>query len=197
MNQEDNPAGRKMKSPSMGYTDVFHNRELWTEMAQEVNGEFKVHLTAGNILESHTLSVPYKKWKIVLSISDAKPLKTTVSFIPLLNFEMVLGREDFTDRILKKLGRQDIVVGWNSFDEIFMIRSNKPDICKAVLTSGIQQLLLKLSVYSLSFQSDIKNHMAELTGVIQRTAANKKTIFGIIELFQLLTDQLEKLKIVT
>jgi hypothetical protein len=196
MEKKKNTIKKILNGPSLGYIDAFQNREMWDEIAKELNGEFKIHLTSSNMLESHTLSVPYKKWEIILSISDTKPLKIAISFATHTDFDMVFGLEDFTDKIMKKLGRREITLGWNLFDNQYLINSKKADLLRSVITTSIQKQMLKHNIYSVSYQTDMKNNSAVLTSVIQRNTGSKEMILELIDLFKEFIDSLKKLKII-
>ncbi|NVO19985.1 MAG: hypothetical protein HXX13_09810 [Bacteroidetes bacterium] len=185
-----------MNGPTLGYIDAFKNREIMNDIAIELKGEFRVHLSTSNIIEYHTISIPYKKWEIVLSISDTTPLKISIPFATHSDFEMVLGLEDFTDKLMKKLGKSEITLGWDTFDNKYFIQSNKPDLLKSVITSDIQKEMLKRNIYSLSFQTDSKHNYAVLTSVIQRNTGSKEMILELIEMFKVLLDRLKEQKII-
>ena len=68
------------KKPSLGYTDNFPKREMWKEIANELKGVFTIKHNSGHELEIHTASVPHKKWDIIISVSDSRPLKFQISF---------------------------------------------------------------------------------------------------------------------
>ena len=185
-----------INGPSLGYTDNFPKREMWKEIAKKLNGEFKIKFNSGQELEIHNISIPYKKWKIEISVSDTKPLKFQISFSSSQDFELILSWEDFIDRILKKFGQPEIELGWKEFDKHYLIKSNHSDLVKNTITKEIQETLLKYNVYSLSFQTDSTTRTAELISVIQRNAGEKEMIFELIDMYKLLIDNLEKFRII-
>lgn len=187
---------KSVQVPSDGYIDVFYNREIWSEIAKELHGEFKIHLTASNILEYHVLTIPYDKWEIVLTISDTRPLKASIKMVSVFEFEMFISWEDIIDKILKRFGMTEITLGWDSFDNKYLIISNKPDLVKAIITREIQVQLLKLNVCSFSLQSNTKDQTTELITVIQRNIGGKKMILEIIDLLKTIIDKLKHNKII-
>jgi hypothetical protein len=186
-----------MKGPSLGFTDNFPKRQMWTEIAKELNGEYKIKQTSGNVIEIHNLSLQFKKWKIKISVSDSRPLKFNVVFTPITDFELVISREDFIEKILKKIGKSEIELGWKEFDDHYLIHSNRSDLAKQILTSEFQKTILKYDVNSISIQTNMAKGTAELISVIQRSAGEKEMILELVEAHRLLISNLEKSKIIT
>jgi hypothetical protein len=186
-----------LKGPTSGYNDNFPKREMWEEIVKELNGEFKIKLNAGNVLETHNITIPHKKWQINISVSDSRPLKFDILFSASQDFELVLSWEDFIDRITKKFGKPEIELGWKEFDNHYLIKSNRSDLVKQILSREIQKTLLKYNVFSISYQTDPVKRTSELLSVIQRDAGNKAMILELVETYKLLIDNLEKARIIT
>ena len=185
-----------IKGPSLGYSDNFPKREMWKEIAKELNGEFKIKFSSGHVLEIHNISIPHKKWNINISVSDSRPLKFQISFSSSQDFELLLSWEDFIERILKKFRKPEIELGWKEFDKHYLIKSNRSDLVKKTITKEIQKTLIKHNIYSISYQTNPGSRTAELISVIQRRAGNKEMIFELIEMYKLLIDNLEKSRII-
>lgn len=185
-----------MKGPSLGYTDNFSNREMWEQIAEEFNGEFKIKHNSGNELEIHNTSIPHKKWNINISVSDSRPLKFQISFSASQEFNLILSKEDFIDRIVKKFGKRETELGWKEFDKNYFIKSKRSDLVKKTITKEIQQTLLKYKVYSISYQTDMNSRTAELISVIQRKAGSKEMIYDLIGMYKLLIDNFEEARII-
>ena len=194
--KDENIAQTINKGPSLGYTDNFPKREMWKEIAKELNGEFKIKYTSGHEIEIHNISIPYKKWNINISVSDSRPLKFQISFSSSQNFKMTLSWEDLIEKIIKKFSKPEIELGWKEFDKHYLIKSNRSDLVKKTITKEIQKTLLKNNVYSISYQTDNKTRTAELVSVIQRRAGKKEMIFELVDMYKLLIDNFEKSKII-
>ena len=190
--KKENSIQEIINGPSMGYTSNFPKREIWREIAKELNGEFKIKYTSGHILEIHNISIPHKKWTIRISVSDARPLKFQVSFLSSQDFELVLSWEDFMERIIKRFLKPEIELGWKEFDKQYLIKSNRSDLAKRTITKDIQSKLLKHNVYSISYQTDASKGTAELISVIQRKAGNKEMIYELVDMYKLLIDNLKE-----
>ena len=181
---------------SRGYTDVFPKREMWQEIAKELNGEFHIRLSSDNSYEMHLIEIPHENRKIEISVSDSKPLKFYILFELHQEFELYISWEDLVGKIMKKFGSKDVLVGSEEFDKHYLIKSNKPHAVKDLITREIQNAFLKYNIYSLSFQAVPKTNNAELIAVIQRTPGNKEMILELINAFKLLTDHLKQERIV-
>lgn len=187
---------KKIKGPSLGYTDNHPNRSMWKEIASELDGEFKIKHNSGHELEIHEITIPHNKWIINLSVSDTRPLKIKISFNTNLDFNFTISWEDIIEKILKRLGKKEVELGNDEFDKKYLIVSNKADLLREIVTKDIQDVMLKYNIYSLSYHTDKKIKTSELLCVIQRKAGNKEMIMEIIDLFKLLINNLEKTKLV-
>eukprot|EP01029_Cantina_marsupialis_P000915 TRINITY_DN1071_c0_g5_i1.p1 TRINITY_DN1071_c0_g5~~TRINITY_DN1071_c0_g5_i1.p1 ORF type:complete len:200 (+),score=20.75 TRINITY_DN1071_c0_g5_i1:68-667(+) len=185
-----------IKGPSHGYTDNFPMREMWKEIAHELNGEFKIKLTSGNELEIHEISIPYKKWNIQISVSDTKPMKVAIEFTSSLHFELLVGWEDFIEKIIKKFFKPEIELGWEKFDKKYVIKSNRSDLAKRILTKDIQKTLLKYDVYSISYRPEANKKTAELISVIQQQVGDREMVMELVEMYKKLIDALENARVI-
>ncbi len=192
----DKKKEKTIKGPSLGYTDNYPKRQMWEEIAKELNGEFKIRSNSGHEIEIHNISIPYKKWEIKISVSDSRPLKFKIFFSSSQDFELLLSWEDFIERIIKKFSKPEVELGWKEFDKHYLIKSNHPDLVKRTITKDIQKTLLKYNVYSISYLTNHKTKTAELISVIQRSAGTKEMILELIDMYKLLIDNLEKTRII-
>lgn len=178
-----------------GYLDVFQKRELWRQIGNDFKGQFKISHNSGNELESLRLIIPYRKYEIILSESDTRPLKFEIEFESLLAYKLIIGWEDSIEKILKQLGKKEIEVGNEKFDKHYLIKSNNADKTINLFSDEIIDYFLKYNVYSLSFITDKKTKQSKLTSVISRTVDDKKTIEDLIMLHIKLIDKLKELLI--
>ena len=183
-----------LKGPTFGIADNFPNRHMWKEIAEERKGEFKITHDPGRTYEIHTVSIPYKKWSIVITVSDARPLRFLVAFSSLQDFNLTISWEDFIEKIIKKFGKPEIEVGWKEFDDRYLIKTNHSDTAKRILSKDIQKALLKHNVNSVTYHTDKKTHTAELRSLIQRHAGNREMINELIGMHEALIDNLESSK---
>ncbi len=184
------------KAPSMGYTDNISKRQMWKEIAGEMNGSFRVSHTAGHDLEIHNITLPYKKHEIRISVSDSRPLKFEIQFTSSVDFRMFIGRTDLAERIISKFIKPKFEIGWKEFDRRYSIRTNRTDLLRRALSRKIQESLLKYDVFSVSYQTDTDKRISEMLSVVQRRAGSKEHMLGLIEMHKLLIDNFEESSIV-
>ena len=195
MEEDKNSSDSNKRGPSLGYSDISPKRAMWQEIANKQNGIFKISMTSGKEIETHNISIPYKKWNIEISNSDTRPLKFQISFQTCLDFDLTISWEDFIDRIGKVFGKHDIELGLMEFDKHYQVQSNRPELVKEIITTNIQKTFLKYNVCSLSFQAANNNKGAELISVIERNAGTKDMILELIDTFKLLIDNIVKMRI--
>ena len=183
-------------STSLGYTDNFPKRALWKEIVEIYNGEFKVFYNSGQELERHKVTIPYKKWEIIISVSDTRPLKFSTVFSYNQEFEFFLSWEGIIEKIAKKFGKKEFEFGWKDFDNHYLIEGSNEEYVKQVITQKVQKIILKNNIYSISYQTDLNSRSSELLGVIQRQAGEKELIIEIIEMYKLMIDNLNKKNII-
>jgi hypothetical protein len=181
---------------TMGYLDVFQKRELWKKVSEEFNGTFKISHNSGNELEILRIFIPYKKWEIKLSESDTRPFKFEIEFKSEKNYELIIGFEDAIDKLLKRLGKREVEIANDKFDNRYLIKSHDPVLTKKLFTQEIIDCLLKYNVYSLAYSSDLKKQASNLITVISRTVDDKSTMEDLIKLQMRLIDKFEELMLI-
>jgi hypothetical protein len=178
-----------------GYLDVISKRELFSEISKLYNGDFVIKHTPGNVLTTFSISIPYKKWVIELTESDTRPLKFQISIETQIDFELIISWEDAIEKILKMFGKPEIQLGLKEFDDHYLVKSNKPDLAKRVLSVEIQKILLLYNVPAISIIKE-NNNITILRSVISRSFDDKKSYTDIIQLHQLLIDKLEQVNVI-
>jgi hypothetical protein len=178
-----------------GYVDVTAKEELFREIAAIAGGTFSKSHNPGNVLSTLRITIPYKKWEILLTESDTRPLKFQVCFESLRDYELIIGIEDIFDKILKRLGKKEIEIGDEVFDNQYLIHSNDLVLTGMLLNVDTRSKILKHSVYNISYLTDNKRKKSELMSVISRTIEDKETYLDLVKLHQSLIDNLVELKI--
>lgn len=179
-----------------GYLDVTAKTELFKEISAISGGAFSKSHNPGNILSTFRIAIPYKKWEINLTESDTRPLKFQIGFEPLRDYELIIGIEDFFDKILKRFDRSEIEVGDAVFDKQYLIHSNDPDLTRKLLNDSIRDKILKHNLYHISYLNDTKVKTSELMTVVSRTIEDKDTYLDLITLHKMIIDSLRGLEIV-
>lgn len=179
-----------------GFLDVSAKTELFKEISATLGGVFTKSHNPGNVLSTFRIAIPYKKWEIVLTESDTRPLKFQVGFEPLHDYELIIGIEDAFDKILKRLGKSEIEVGDEVFDSKYLIHSNDPELTVKLLNENARNKILKHSLYNISYLTDNKRNKSELISAVSRTIEDKETYLDLVSLHQMLIDNLLELGII-
>lgn len=179
-----------------GITDNYPKRKLWEEIANDLDGEFKVSFTAAHDVEIHNITLPYKEWKISISVSDTRPLKFNITFKSNQNFELSVSRADWVERVIRKFSKHRIKVGWGKFDNHYLIKSNRSDLVNKVITLKMQESLLKHNIYTISFQTNTDSKTSELTSIIQRRVGEKDDTLDLINMYKALIDNLKEAQVI-
>jgi hypothetical protein len=179
-----------------GYLDVSLKRDLFVELSKSFNGEFAVKHTSDYAFETLNIAIPYKNWIIDISESDTRPLKFQVVSDSLQDFELLITLKDTFDKILIRFRKPPIEVGMKDFDDHYLIKSNRSDLAKKLISEQIQNYLLKYNIYSISIENDHKLNKTSLISVISRTLDDKKSYEDMIMLHQFLLDNLDKQMII-
>lgn len=193
---KDNRLKQIFVTRTHGYLDISLKRDLFNELSKSFNGEFTRKHTSDNVLETLNISIPYKNRIIEISESDTRPLKFQISSDSLQAFELLISWKDIFDKILKKIRGPHIEVGMKDFDDHYLIKSNRSDLAKKLISVEIQNYLLKYNVYSISIATNLKSNKTNLISVISRTLDDKKSYEDMIMLHQLLIDNLDKQNII-
>lgn len=179
-----------------GYLDISLKRALWQEISNEFKGKFIISHNSGNELEILKIYIPYRNWEIKLSESDTRPLKFESSFVSGTDYELIIGYEDSIEKLLKRLGKKEVELGNENFDNKYLIKSHDLEMTKKLITQDIIDNFIKFNIYSLAYTTDLKNRTSNLISVISRTIDDKLTIEDLIRLHMRIIDKLKELTLI-
>ena len=118
------------------------------------------------ILRKFRLRIPFSKGEIVFNTSEFKPLKITYQFSKDTDLEFLIYPEDFTDKIIKLFGCNEIEIDDDEFDEHFFIKSKHEIFIRKLLTPQKRKFLLNNYISNFKIQKTNKVDILELTIVI-------------------------------
>lgn len=180
-----------------GFLDVSSKAGLFREISDVLGGEFTMSHNPGNVLSTLRMVIPYKNREIILTESDTRPLKFQVSFESLRDYELIVGIEDFFDKILKMFDKKEVEVGDEVFDSHYLIHSNDPVLTTALLNKPVRDKILRHNLYTVSYQTDAKRKKSELLSVVSRTINDKEAYLDLVSIHQMLIDNLTEFGIVS
>jgi len=162
------------------YKNVLEKRELWSKIAEKLNGKFKIKQTVSRDISTFILEIPYKNHTIVLSESDTKPLKSEIDLDLKEKFEFSISWEGSIEKLMKIFGSQDIQIGSQEFDNKYLIQSNNTQQTRVVLMD-LKDLILKLNIYIINLYHE-KSSKHKLLITKDRNSKTVAEIIGLIEL---------------
>ena len=162
------------------YKNVLEKKELWSEIAEKLKGEFKIKQTISRDISTFILEIPYKNQMLVLTESDTRPLKSEINMDLKEPFEFSISWEGGIERIMKIFGSQDIQIGFQEFDKKYIIQSNN---CSQTITilRDLKDLILKLNIYIINLHHE-KSGQHKLLITKDRNSNTIDEIIGLIEL---------------
>jgi len=170
------------------YKNVLEKKEIWKEIAEKLNGKFKIKQTISKDLISFILEIPYKNQKLILTETDSKALKSEINLELKEKFEFNISWEGGIEKIMKFFGSQDIKIGVVEFDKKYLIQSNNSERTIEILIN-LKDLILELNIYLINLQHEnSKDHKIIITK--DRNTQSLKEMLGFIELNFKLIDNL-------
>lgn len=179
-----------------GYLDVTAKEDLFMEISSILGGVFSKSHNPGNVLSTLRIAIPYKKWEIILTESDTRPLRFEVDFESLTDYALIIGVEDAIDKILKKLGKSEIEFGDEIFDDQYLVHSSDPVLAGKILNDRVRAKIIQHRLYNISYLTDHKRKKSQLFSVVSRTIDDKDAYLDMVTLHQMLIDSLSDLKII-
>jgi hypothetical protein len=177
---------------SLGYKFSWTEMDLlsqnWNDFAKKHDGEFKVInvRSAANFsdptLRKFLLEIPYLDGQITFLTTETKPLKVSYSFPKTLTHEFLIYNEDFTDKILKHFGLQEIEIGDPVFDKNFIIKGNNEIFMRKILSTELKAFLLENSIANFKLEKVEEGSSLELNIAINELEVSNLT--KILERFK-------------
>jgi len=176
-------------------------KEIWQQLADEIQADYvNMGFWSGDRVEAHI-----DNWVVVLDTYTVSTGKTSVTytrmrapFVNLNNFYFKIYRTGIFSGLGKMLGMEDINIGYEEFDEDFVIKSNSEEMVKQLFSNkSIRGLIQEQPQISLEIKDDegfFNTHFPEgidelyfqVTGVI-------KDIDRLKELYELFAEVLKEL----
>jgi hypothetical protein len=180
---------------TLGFIDISKKRPFWSELANELNGIFKIKQTISKDLELLFLQIPYQEFNIEFTESDTHPLKINCIIKIKQKIEFSLTYEDSIEKLFKLFGKQDINLKDDVFDKKYLIQGQNTEIIKNILSiTNIKNILLKNNVFSFMSTYQKKESTIILTSLVSRTINSKSELLDLYKLFCLTIDKLKELE---
>ena len=180
-------------------------KEIWNEVANEIGATF----VDGGFWKKDKIVYQHKNWTIELDTytTGGKNSRTytrlRACFITLDYFEFRMYEENILSSWSKKLGLQDIQVGYPDFDDRYMLKSNNHEkqTHRLLESTSIRELIKSVEDVRLSIQNyegfflqkrrkNLQLIYFEKYGIIK----DKQLITNLFTLYCLMLDQLVKIE---
>lgn len=169
-------------------------KEIWQQLAEEIRADYVNNgFWSGDRVEAHV-----DNWVVVLDTYTVSTGKSAITytrmrapFVNLDNFYFKIYRNGIFSGLGKVLGMEDINIGYEEFDDDFIIKSNSEEKVKQLFSNAsIRSLIQDQHQINLEIKDDegfFKKHFPEgvdelyfqVTGVIK----DIDTLKGLYELF--------------
>lgn len=182
---------------SNGYVDVFHKRELWKEVAQQLNGEFFISHNSGMEIETLRMTLVLNKRIVTLTESGTKPLKAEIEFRTVEHFSFNAGVPDFIDKLRIRLGMKHLDTANREFNEKFIVKTNNAIKAEQIFTVDIAHSIIEAKVGNMSFSTNERKHKSRLITTFSRSVKTESDFEKIISLLQAIISKLNSINITT
>jgi len=184
-----------VKHDASGYVDISIKKQIYQSAEEYFGGKFTSSYSKVENVKYYRLSIFHKNIEILLSESDFRPLKIEINFNTFIDYKLIIGVEDFFSKLIKKIGKKDIEIGNENFDNKYLIESNNPEITYKLLSNNLCNKILEHEIYSISYISDKKSKTSKFISGNSRTIDNKEIFIDLINLHKAFIDNLIDLKI--
>jgi hypothetical protein len=159
--------------------------EIWRKLESEANARFE----KGDFWHRDKVEVTHDDWVITLdtyfSAANKNEYTRMRAKLPMqADFRFLITREGLLSEIAKLFGAQDIQIGDEEFDKLFMIKGNNEKLIQQMLqNSKIRQLLLA--------QPEVHFALTPESELLFAVPVIIKDIHRLKQLFELFTETLE------
>ena len=180
--------------------------DTWKIFAEKIGAEYY----KGGLIKNRRITVPVKKWQIVIDLNTVNNIPFTRVRCPFLSnsdFKLKIHRKSIFSFIAKLFGVRGIEIGFPEFDSKFLVKSNEVSMAMNLLSnSKIRELFLHISSLTLTF--DLKKLRA---GLGKKVPKNAKMLYfqepsqikdvdmlqNIVNLFREILMELHRLSVVS
>lgn len=182
-------------------------KEVWGQLSEEVNG----HFDEGGIFSHPKVTVNKDYWTILLDTYTVSTGKTSVTytrfraaFIKNQDIYFKIYKEGIFSDLAKMLGMQDIEIGFEDFDNNFVIKGNDEESIKNILSSTEVRNLIQVQdrinleikegggIFGPKYPENVAILEFTGSGVIK----DIKTLKNIFKLFEAILNRMADLEII-
>jgi hypothetical protein len=177
-------------------------KEIWKQLSKEINANY----IEGNFFKNPRIEYKYKYWTIYLDNYTVSTGKSTITYtrmrVPFINkkkFNFKIYRRGITSNIGKALGMQDIEIGYDYFDNDFIIKGNDEIILRRLfqnhkirnLIEKQPRIVLEIKNNEGKFGPKFGEYESELYFIVTGVIKDKDRLKSLFDLFVLVINELE------
>jgi hypothetical protein len=181
-------------------------KEVWKQLSEEINADY----FEGNFFEGPRIEYKHKNWTIYLDTYTVSTGKSSTTYtrmrVPFINqkkFLFKIYRRGVFSNIGKALGMQDIEIGYDYFDNDYIIKGNDEILLRRFfqnhkmrnLIEKQSRILLEIKDNEGRFGPKFNDNESELYFMVIGVIKDKERIKNLFELFVKIMDELETIGI--
>ena len=181
-------------------------KEVWKQLSEEINANY----IEGSFLKGPRIEYNHNNWTIYLDTYTVSTGKSSITYtrmrVPFINskkFLFKIYRKGVFSNIGKALGMQDIEIGYDYFDNDYIIKGNDEILLRRLfqnhnmrnLIEKQSRILLEIKDNEGRFGPKFNDNESELYFVVIGVIKDKERIKNLFELFVKIIDELETIGI--
>ena len=181
-------------------------KEVWKQLSQEISSNY----IEGSFLKDPRIEYKHKYWTIYLDTYTVSTGKSTITYTrmraPFINtkkFNFKIYRRGITSNIGKVLGMQDIEIGYDYFDNDFIIKGNDEILLRRLfqnhkmrdLIEKQSKIVLEIKDNEGRFGPKFNECESELYFIVTGVIKDKDKLKNLFDLFKLVINELEMIGI--
>ncbi len=181
-------------------------KEVWKQLSEEINANY----IEGSFFKGPRIEYKHNNWTIYLDTYTVSTGKSSITYtrmrVPFINqkkFLFKVYRKGVFSNIGKALGMQDIEIGYDYFDNDYIIKGNDEILLRRLFQNhNIRNLIEKQSRILLEIKDNegrfgpkFNDNESELYFVVIGVIKDKERIKNLFELFVKIIDELETIGI--
>jgi len=181
-------------------------KEVWKQLSQEISGNY----IEGSFFKGPRIEYKHKYWTIYLDTYTVSTGKSTITYTrmraPFINtkkFNFKIYRRGIASNIGKALGMQDIEIGYDYFDNDFIIKGNDEILLRRLfqnhkfrnLIEKQSRIVLEIKDNEGRFGPKFNDNESELYFIVTGVIKEKDRLKNLFDLFVLVINELEMIGI--
>lgn len=181
-------------------------KEVWKQLSEEINASY----FEGGYFKGPRIEYKHNIWTIYLDTYTVSTGKSNITYtrmrVPFVNnkkFLFKIYRKGVFSNIGKALGMQDIEIGYDYFDNDFIIKGNDEILLRKLfqnykiqnLIENQSRILLEIKDNEGRFGPKFKDNESELYFVVIGVIKDKEKLKNLFELFVQILDEFEMIGI--